>query len=237
MRTYIMAIWVLGITVAFGNPIVEAASVVSTFDSGPEGWVQLAIDGDTRQILHEYSVSWSSVGGQPNGHIWAEDPDLPMPNGWSFGAPPAYLGNKSYAVGGTVSFDLSTSGTGSVFDEFLFWLRGDTMALFYWRPTEPPTSSFTHYEIVLGPGSDWIARQVDVDGAMIGSEFSPTLADFVTTMSNLVSVEVCGDWLYGNELSRLDNFSFPSAVPAPGALLLASMGVGIAGWLRRRRVL
>jgi len=232
-----MAIFMLGITVAFGNPIVEAASIVSTFDFGPEGWIQLACDGDTRQILQEYSVSWSSAGGNPNGHIWGEDPDLPMPNGWSFGAPPVYLGNKSYAVGDTVSFDLSTSGPGSVWDEFLFWLRGDTMSLFYWRPTESPTSSFTHYEIVLGPGPDWIASQVDVDGAMIGSEFSPTLADFVTTMSNLVSVEVCGDWLEGNELSRLDNFSFPGAIPAPGAVVLGGIGMGLVGWLRKRRTL
>ncbi|MEN6337125.1 MAG: hypothetical protein ABFE01_22940 [Phycisphaerales bacterium] len=41
---------------------------------------------------------------------------------------------------------------------------------------------------------------------------------------------------------RADNFTFepctcPSAVPAPGALLLGAMGAGLVGRLRRRRVL
>ncbi len=31
--------------------------------------------------------------------------------------------------------------------------------------------------------------------------------------------------------------SSPSVVPAPGALLLGSMGIGLAGWLKKRKSL
>jgi len=55
-------------------------------------------------------------------------------------------------------------------------------------------------------------------------------------MSNLVSIEIRGDWINGNEVARLDNFSFPGnmAIPAPGAIVLSTIGMGLAGWLRRR---
>lgn len=226
MKKYVATVMVLAIG-SFAD-----ASMTSTFTTSSEGWVQLDHPQSTGRIVSVYSVHYSPTGGNPGGHIWANDPG---PLGWTFGAPAMYLGNKGYAVGGVASFDLSTNGT--TVPTSIFWLRGSSLLMVY-SASEPVTGAFTHYEVPLGPDPGWGAYQLNSSGDLISASwFSPTLDDFCTTMSNLISVEVRGDWLDGNELTRLDNFSFPGAVPAPGAILLGTLGTGLVGWMRRRKTL
>lgn len=61
---------------------------VSTFDSGAEDWTTV---GATSPV-------WEPTGGNPGGHIWAEDSVGGPP--WFFVAPSKFLGDMSAAFGG-----------------------------------------------------------------------------------------------------------------------------------------
>jgi hypothetical protein len=89
-----------------------------------------------------------------------------------------------------------------------------------------------HYEITVGDtGSTY-----RLDGNIVGGT-SP-----LTGVNRLYIASIVPNDVYnpGNFVVYFDDFSFTPAgqvVPAPGALLLAGMGTGLVGWLRKRRSL
>ena len=71
------------------------------------------------------------------------------------------------------------------------------------------------------------------------------LAGLSNTVIGVEQISISGlgniGWIYFNSLhdiagADIDNLGF-TPIPAPGAILLGSIGVGLVGWLRRRRTL
>lgn len=76
---------------------------------------------------------------------------------------------------------------------------------------------------------------LDANGAATGGLFTPDSDDFLTVMSDITQLMIRGDWVNGDELTRLDNFSM-TVVPVPSALLLFGTGLlGLIGTAIRKK--
>jgi len=196
----------------------------SNFDTNSEGWTVINNGASVNPDYH-------ATGGNPGGYI--SDTDAASGPIWYFSAPAAFLGNKSAAVGGILSFNFRTT-PGTFFDAPDIILIGGGLSLF--ASIKGLGENPNTFEPIVVEISN-TQEQVGWSTGDPNEDEGPTLQQFQTVLGNLTALRIRGELISGADTASLDNVSLTAstATPEPATFAISGLGLCAAGLYRRRQ--
>jgi hypothetical protein len=172
----------------------------SSFDQDDEGWI---VVGDA------FGPYYAATGGYPGGHIYATD--FVIGGVWYWQAPAKFLGDKSAAYGGTLTFDLRQSNISSQFDDIdVILSTGDSTLIF---------------DTPYNPGAEWTAYTVNLTaspGWLNATTGRPaTEAELRLVLSSLTELDIRGEYRTGTDTGSLDNVVLNAGSAGPPAATIS----------------
>jgi hypothetical protein len=210
-------------SLAAAAPASALVLAASSFDAGDDGWT----NGD-------FSAGGGGALATGGGIVAAAD-------NYSYNAfiaSTAYLGDKSAANGGALSFDVGDDtdySPGDFNTHAMVTLFGAGTLIYGGLTLTPPANGggFAHYDIALIASNFYAGDPNAPDLPASGVAVSEL--QFAQILGSLDRVAINGDFHDGSDYARLDNVVLSAGVPEPAPWGLMIVGFGAAGALLRRQ--
>jgi len=186
---------------------VAQADVVSTFDTGVEGWT-LANGGF-------FPLAWSATLGNPGGCLQGREGSGGRL--WYYAAPAAFYGDQSSMIGGSLSWDIRNIITGSLAGAAAdVILHGAGIRIGYAIPGNADLPEWQTFSVPLSASGWFVMPGGFPDTPFTGTPV--TESQFADVLADVTALYIQGEYRNGGDSSALDNVIMaPAICPACAA--------------------